>query len=274
MLVFILVPGDPAADHKAPVGQTAVVLLQFFLTDEVDGGVIIREIVGHGHNGLFHRLGVGPFFQHHITFPGVLLPGGQFRLAAAAHRFQGCFHRHRILLGVFDTGNPADGVTVALADPFAPEGIILSFRQDGVAVQPGQGKQAGIPAYGNNSQMAGSPGRLVHCCKMFRDPGMGVEAVDHVEHPGHFRSLHRQIRSAAAAEDQHIDAVLPVGHILYIDHRHIGRGDFPLGRTPAGEHRCQFHIRRLLQSTFHTPSQIAISQDPNSNGHKQNLPSL
>ena len=35
MLVFILVPGDPAADHKAPVCQTAVVLLQFFLTDEV-----------------------------------------------------------------------------------------------------------------------------------------------------------------------------------------------------------------------------------------------
>ena len=56
MAVLILPACLSCADHKAAMGDAAVVSLQLLLTDEMHRRVIIREIVGHCHDSLLNGL--------------------------------------------------------------------------------------------------------------------------------------------------------------------------------------------------------------------------
>ena len=94
------------------------------------GCVIIRKVIGHGLNLLFNPGQVRPFLGYYKTLPGMFLPGGQLGGSAALDSLHRLRYRNRILPCVFHPADPADGVGMALADAFAPEGIILAFRKD------------------------------------------------------------------------------------------------------------------------------------------------
>ena len=95
--------------------------------------------------------------------------------------------------------------------------------------------------------------------KVFRDARVGVKAVHHIEQLGECRCLFRQIRCAAAAENQHIDFVLPVGGFIRFHYGDACRRELHICRIPPCEHGHQLHIRIFLHGAFHAASQIAIS---------------
>ena len=70
----------------------------------------------------------------------MFFPRRKFRVLAGTNRVKSGFHGNGVLLGVLDTGNAANRVTVALADAFAPEGIVLPYGKDGMAIDAGKGK--------------------------------------------------------------------------------------------------------------------------------------
>ena len=89
----------------------------------MDLGLIIGKVVGHGLDFPGDPIPVCPGLGHHIAVPPVLFSGGKLRFATLAHSLQGLFHGHGILPGIQNTGDPADGIGMALAHALAPEGI-------------------------------------------------------------------------------------------------------------------------------------------------------
>lgn len=94
-----------AAEDKAAVGQAAVVPEQLLLREKVHRGVVVGKVVGHGDDRLLDAGPVGPLLRHHKALPHVLLPGGQRRIGAAAHRIQGGGDRDGVLPRVPDAGD-------------------------------------------------------------------------------------------------------------------------------------------------------------------------
>ena len=111
-----------------------MILLQLFLTDEVNGGIVLVKIIGHGFDLFFDSGRIRPFFQYHKTLSRMFLPGGKLRVFSVSHRFQRAFHRNGILSGILHARNPADGVGMALAYALAPECIIVSLRKNGIGI--------------------------------------------------------------------------------------------------------------------------------------------
>ena len=221
--------------------------------------VIIREIIRHGFDLFLHLRRIRPFFQYHEALSRVLLPGGQIRILSLSHGIQRGLYRNRILLAVPDALYPAYGVGMPLADALSPERIILSIRKDRIGIQPVQREHPRIPAHGYDSHLTAFFRRLIHPGKMLRDPCMGIEAVYHMEQLRIDRSLFGKIRRAPAAQDHHIDPVLPVLRFGYAAHTCTFCQDLYICRIPAGKDCRQLHIRILLHGTFHTPAQIAIA---------------
>ena len=104
-----------------------MISLQLFLRDEMYRGIIIRKIVGHGLDLLFDLCLVSALFCYHETLSGVLLSGGQYRIFTVSDSFQCGFYGNGILLGILDTGNPADGIGMSLADTLPPESIVTAI---------------------------------------------------------------------------------------------------------------------------------------------------
>ena len=117
------------------MGQAAVVARHLLHGDEVHGGVIIGEIVGHGDDLALHLGGVRALLEHHVADAGVLLAGGQLGIATAAGRFDGGIHRNGVLTGVRNALDAADGVAVPLRNAAAPEGVIAPLRQHAARVK-------------------------------------------------------------------------------------------------------------------------------------------
>lgn len=197
--VVVCPAGFPGVDHKAPVGDAAVVPLQLLLGDKVDGGVIVGKIVGHGDDLPLNAGQVGPLLRHYKALPGVLLAGGQLRRAPRPDSLQGLGHGDGVLPGVLHPVDPADGVGVPLADPLPPEGVALPLGQDGLGQQAVQGEHPRVPAHGNGRHLAAGLGRGVHLRKMLGDVGVGVKAVHHIKQPGELGCLLGQVRGTAAA---------------------------------------------------------------------------
>ena len=244
-----------------------MVPVQLLLGDEVDNGVVLVKVVGHGLDVVFDLSLVCPFLGHHKALPQVLLAGGELRLAAAAHRVHGGLNGDGVLLGVGHPFHPADGVGMALADPLAPEGVVRALGQDGPGIQPVEGEQARVPAAGDHRHLAAGLGAVVHGGEVLGNAGVGVKAVNHMEVPGILRGLHRQVGGAAAAEDEHIHLVLVLQRLAGgVDRNPFGQ-DGDGFRVPAGEYRGQNHVRVLTNGALDPPAQVAVAHDTNSNLH-------
>ena len=121
-------------------------------------------------------------FGHHVTFAGMLLPGGQLGHFARAHLFQRFRNRHGILARVPHAGDPPDRVGMPLAHAASPEGIGFPLRQDALAVEPRQAEHPGIPSAGDQSGPARRAGGGIHRLKMRRDHRVGIKTIHSIIH--------------------------------------------------------------------------------------------
>ena len=259
VLMFPIMSRNTGTDYAAAVGQPLVIFVQFFLADEMHRRVVFIKVVGHGLDFLLNLSRISTFFEHHIALTGMFFPRGEFRIFTGTHSSQRLFYRHRVLAGIGYAFNAADGIGMALRYSTAPEGIVLTVRQDGVAVYAGKGEQARVPAYGNDAYMAVFLGSLIYIGKMLRNPCMGVEAVHHVKEFRIVRRLHRQVSSTAATENHDINFIFPFFHIADIDHGNAGRFYRQKCGVTAGKYRHQFQIIIGLYSAFHATAQITIT---------------
>ena len=188
----------------------------------------------------------------------MLFAGGEGRRFSGSDLFQRLRDRHGVLSGVLHAGDAADGVGVPLADSPPPEGIIRPVRQDSRGIKPVQGEKSRIPAARDQSDSAACLRRGVHPLKVFRDPRMGVKAVDHVEVPCQRRRRFGQVGSASAAEDQDVDPVLKGSHFRGGKHFRSGQRLHACG-VAAGKNADELRIRILPDGAFHASSQIAVS---------------
>lgn len=140
---------------------------------------------------------------------------------------------------------------MALADALAPEGVGLSLRENGPGVDPVQGKQAGVPAGGDDRRFSGGPGGGVHIGEVLRDAGVGVKAVHHVEQGGQPGGLLRQVGGAAAAEDHHIDGVNQFFRLIHGVNGYVWGADLDTLGSAAGQDGGQLHIRVLTGGGLH-----------------------
>ena len=138
----------------------------------------------------------------------MLLAGGELRAFPGTHGLHRFGDGNGILSCIQHPGETADGVGMALADAPAPEGIVLPLGEDDGLVQPGQGEKARVPAHGDKAQVAPLPGCRIHRGEVLRDAGMGIKGVHHIEELREAGSLLRQVRGAAAADEEHIDLSL------------------------------------------------------------------
>ena len=181
LLVLAALAGGAGVDHKAAVGQSFVVRVQLFLRDKMHRRVIVGKIVGHRHDFALDFRCVRAVLEHDVAFAGVLFARGQLGGFAFAHRFDGSFHRHGVLLGVRNAGNAADRVAVTLRNAAAPEGVAAPFRQHGGSVEAVEREQPGIPARGDQRQVIALARGFIHGGKVFRNLGVGVKGIHDVE---------------------------------------------------------------------------------------------
>ena len=89
---------------------------------------------------------------------------------------------------------------------------------------------------------------------MLRNMGMIVKAVDADEILRHLRCLYRQVCGASAAEDKHVNFVLPVTDLADIYHRNARGKDLHSSRISSGKYCRQLHILISGHGAFNTPS--------------------
>ena len=135
MAVLAVPAGLTAAQHKAAVRDTAVLLVQFFLADEMYCGIVIREIVRHGLDLFLYLCGVCSFLQDNKALSGMFLTGGELRILSVSHCVKSSLHRNGVLFRIFDAFHSPDSVRMSLADTFSPESIVIAFRQDSVGIE-------------------------------------------------------------------------------------------------------------------------------------------
>lgn len=256
--------GVPAAQHEAAVGQAGMVAGHLLRGYKVHGGVVVGEVIGHGGDFPRDAPGVRALLGHHEAFTGVLLPGGQLRIGAGAHRFQRGGHGDGVLPGVRHAGDAAHRVGVPLADPLAPEGVVVPVGQHAGPQGAHEGEQARIPAHRDDGHLAALPGGGVHVGKVPGDFRVGVEAVDEVEAPCVPRTQYGQVGGAAAAEDEYVDFLI---HVLQ-GRDGVGAraavAELQPGGVAAGEDPRQLHVRVLPDRALHAPPKVPIAGDPNS----------
>ena len=241
-----------------------MVTLHFFSADEMHRGIIFIKIVGHGLDLFLDSGKIRALLSHHKALSGVFFPGGQLGILSCAHFSKRIFHRNGVLSGIRNALDSSDGIGMSLADALAPEGVILTAGKDRIGIQTVQGKHAGIPAAGNDAHLAALFCRFIHRREMLRDLRMGIKAVDYIKILNKFRSLHRKIRSASAAENHHVDFIFHSCRFFHTADLHALRQNGYCLRIASSEHCRKFHVRILLNGTFHALSQVSIAQDTNS----------
>ena len=263
MRVFLVHAGLAGTDHETTVSEAAVVLVEFFFADEVDGGVVFIEVVRHGLDGVFDVCLVCTFFGNHVHETGVLLASGEFRHRTATDSFESCFDRAGVLLSVLHALDAADSVAMTLGNALAPERVVLAFREDRLGIHAVQAKHTRIPTNGDHGNLVCALGSGVNSCEVLRNLGVRVEGVDHVEHRSVLRGKHRQVCSRATANDEHVHLVLPCFHFRNIENRNASSLDLDRRRITTSENSDEFHIRSLLHGAFHTATEVTVTENSN-----------
>ena len=148
---------------------------------------------------------------------------------------------------------------MSLAHALAPERVVLSFWQNRIRIHPVQREHSRIPAHGNNPYFPSFFRCSIHISKVLRDSGMGIETVYDVEQLRKLRRLLRQIRSAAAAENHHINLILPVRRLQNPAHGCRLCQYMYILRVPPGKYCRQLHVRILPNRTFHAAPKISVT---------------
>ena len=146
-----------------------------------------------------------------------------------------------------------------LGDAGAPEGRGGAVGQDGLTEDPEHGEQAGVPAGGDEGEVAGLLRGGIDGGEVVGDLGMGVVGVDRVEEGDRRRALLGQVRRGAAAVEADIDFVRPVRHVVHVRHRRALRRD--RARITPGEDDDELHVVVLGDRLLRAPPEVAVSVD-------------
>lgn len=149
---------------------------------------------------------------------------------------------------------------MALAYALAPKRIVLSIREDSLSKHTVKGKQARIPADGNDTDFLAPFACFVHPAEMFGNFCVGIEAVNYIKIPRKLRRLLRQVIRAASAENRHVDFIPQFWGFLHRINRHTGFGPYTFG-VSSGKKRNKLHIAALSDSAFYAAAQVPIPRD-------------
>ncbi len=108
---------------------------KFFFRNEMYRGIVLVKIVGHCLYVMLDLCKVCTLFGNNKTFSCVLLPGGKGGIFTVSYGCDGFGNGNGVLLAVLYAFNTADRIGVTLAYALAPEGLILSFGKNAVAVK-------------------------------------------------------------------------------------------------------------------------------------------
>jgi len=124
-----------------------------------------------------------------------------------------------------------------------------------------QGKQAGVPANGNQRHVAAGLRRRIHGVEVIGDSGVGIEAVHGGAQTRQPRPLHRQIVLGAATQDQHIDGLAMARDVIHAMCRNARCLQAKRVRIPPREHGDDLHVGILRNRQLDAASQIAVTDD-------------
>ena len=223
------------------------------------GRIIIREIVRHSLDLFLDFRCICSFFEDNETLPRVFLPCRKVRIFAISDSLKRCIYRDRILLRIFDSLDPADGIGMPLAHALSPECIVFPVRKDGVCIQPVEREHSRIPAHRNNADLTCFFRSRVYIRIMLRNLCVGVKTVNNIEHTRILRCLFRKIRGTAATKDQHINFIFPFSGFICSAYRYSVCQYCYIGRISPGKYCSKLHVRILFYGTLNPTSKISIA---------------
>ena len=135
MVAAVVFAGPACPYHEAAVRNSLVIAVKFFLRDEVDGCVVIREVFGHRFNFILNPGKIRSLLSYHIAESCVLLSGGEVGIFPFADAVKRSLYGDGVLSGVKHAFNAAYGVGVTLTYALAPESVVLAVGENGVCVK-------------------------------------------------------------------------------------------------------------------------------------------
>jgi len=258
--------GDAASQDKAAVGDTLVIAVKLLLRDEVNGGVVVGKVGGHGLDGFLDLGPIGMEGGDHVTLAGMLLTGGKVGIIAAANPLERLGDGDGVLLAVKNPLHAADGIGMSLAYALTPEGIIVTVGEDAVAEKPLEAEHAGIPAGRDQGDMAARAGAFVTVFEMLGNLAVIIKAIYDGKVLGEGRTLDGKIGGTAAAEDQHVDVVAVGQQVVDVIDRNGGTERFQRGRIAAGEKGDLLHVGILAERQLNAAAKIAVADDGDADG--------
>ena len=156
---------------------------------------------------------------------------------------------------------------MALADAFAPECVRCSSGKHSARIYSVQREHAGIPAAGNDADLAGLFRSRVHIREVLRNVCVCIKTVDYIVKSCVFGTLDRQVRCAAAAEDQHV-------HRNFLLHKGVFPVNFDAGGLDlksrgiaAGKHADEFHIGVAADRLLNASAKVSVTENSYSDCH-------
>ena len=256
-------PNDPSA-----VRQFAVIPGQFLLRDKGDRCFVALEVVRHGADIPLDFRAVRAVLCNDVALPPMGFCRGQSRKLSVLCLLCGFGNGDGIFSCIPHARQAADGIGMPLADPSAPEGHILTVRQDGGEQGTRRRKQPRIPACADEREMSRRTRGAVDCGEVRGDFLVRVETVDRVEVGGKSRGLARQVGCAPAAEQQDVDPILPMPQGGERQSGDVAKRSERLVRA-AGEDGDKVDVRRGKRGAFRAFSEVAVAADCDSDIHQE-----
>ena len=256
-------------NDKSTVGNTAVVALHLFCGDEVNDRVVIGKIVGHGDDFALDASEVCTLTGNNKAFTQVLLACGKLGIGTASYRAQSILFGNGVLLCIGNALNAANGIGVTLAHALAPECISLAFGQDRLGIKAVDREHTGIPTAGDNGNVAALARGCIHVCKMLGDLCVCIKAINNREVLGNHGGLIGKIGGTAATEDHHINFANHILNIINMINSSCLRKNFDGFGRAARKDGNQIHIRVLCDGTFHTATEISVTNNSYANAHNR-----
>ena len=196
------------ADHESTMRHLAVVSLQLFLRNKMNGRVVFIKIIRHSLDRIFNLSFVGTLLRYNIALTRMFVSCSQLWLTSTSHLINSLVNRNCILDRILHTRDTADSIRMSLAYTFAPECICASLDKNRLRIETVQRKHSRIPANRNNTNIISLFCSFVHICKILWNLGMCIKTVNCVKIRCNLWTHDRKIRCRTTAQNHYIHVTL------------------------------------------------------------------